>query len=461
MCSVIGVAGVECSADYAVIGLKAEQHRGEESAGIACSDGSKITHRKGMGLVADVFHDINENKRLSDSLPGHIANGQTRYSTEGGSKEENAQPLMYPHEGFSYQPQLAISHNGNIPNARIIRENLEKEGFQFHTHTDTEIYFKAFESEKGCLEEKVANAFRKYSGSYSAIITTKDTLIAIKDPWGNRPISYGKINGGYVFASETCALEALNAEIERELNPGEMIVIDRDNKFNSYQAIDAKQQQLCIFEYVYFARPDSIINKVSVKSARKNSGAQLALEAPADVNFVVPVLESGHYAAEGYAKQLGLETNECIIKNRYVGRTFIAPEQMKRRSMVKIKFGFIKEELEGKKIALVEDSIVRGTTMRDFVHYLFDACKVKEVHLRIGSPPNVSPCYYGIDTPRKDELIAVKQSVEEIREFIGATTLAYLSLDGLLSSCPGPRENYCTACFNGNYQIPLNGLKAA
>ncbi len=457
MCGVIGVFDVDNASAYANLGLFALQHRGQESAGMAVSDGEKVKHYEGMGLVVDVFRDKNILKLLS----GSIAVAHTRYSTTGQSKIENIQPLIYPHPDTELEAQIAISHNGNFPNARKLRDNLESEGVKFYTHTDTELILKFFErSTKETLEEKVMDAFSSIPGTFSAIITTKDKMIAIKDPWGNRPLCMGKLNGGYVVASETCALDAMGAEFERELKPGEILVFESGAEPKSYQ-MEKKEEQLCIFELIYFARPDGIIKGLSNMETRIRCGERGWQESGVDADYIIPIPDSGIFGADGVSNASRLPCKPYIIKNRYVGRTFIMPGQAIRSSKVKVKLNAIKALLQGKRIVLVDDSLVRGTTSSILVHELFDKYGAKEVHVRLASPPIKHSCFYGIDTATREELIAANKSTEEIRQFIGATTLAYLSLDGLLSSCPGPRENYCAACFNGNYQIPLNGLKAA
>ncbi len=457
MCGIVGIAGVENAAAHAKLALSGEQHRGQESAGIAVSDGEKILHYEGMGLIGDVFRDI----RILNGLQGHIANGHVRYSTTGKSKIENIQPLIHPHPETNLPAELTISHNGNIPNARSEREKLEKQGVKFYTHTDTELILKQIQNGSGSLEhdleEMVINAFSSVKGSFSAIITTKDTLIAIKDPWGNRPLCFGKLNNGYIVASESGALYALGAEYERELGPGEMLVFDKKG-MRTYHAIEPnEQQQPCSFEHVYFARPDALFMGECNAEIQKRCGERLWEESPVEADYIVPILDSGAFGADGVSEASGLPYKPYIIKNRYIGRTFIMPEQAMRKSSVEIKFNPLVRLLKGKKIVLVEDSIVRGTTMKGVVHNLFNI-GVKEVHLRINSPPYKFPCFYGIDTPAKDQLIASQKTVEQIREFIGATTLAYLSLEGLLVSCHN--KSYCTACFDGEYKIPLNGINA-
>ncbi|MDP2749910.1 MAG: amidophosphoribosyltransferase, partial [Nanoarchaeota archaeon] len=376
----------------------------------------------------------------------------------GKSIIENIQPLLHPHPITRQKAEITISHNGNIPNARKIREELENKGIKFHTHTDTEIILKLIEQSKGSLEEKVIDAFGSINGSFSSIITTKDTLIAIKDPWGNRPLCYGKLNGGYIFASESGALYKVGAEYIRELDPGEMIVVNNHGEKN-YHALEKRQLQFCLFEHVYFAMPDSILNGKANANTQEDCGRISYRESGVDADLVAPVLNSGKYFSSGIAKESGIEFDLAILKNDYVGRTFIMAEQVKRSSSVKVKFSPLTYKIKGKRILLGEDSLVRGTTMQNLVRELLDSHGAKEVHLRIGSPPNRYPCYYGIDTPERNQLIAARMNVEEIRKFTGATTLAYLNLDGLLSACPGKPETYCTACFTGKYEIPLNGLE--
>ena len=446
-CGVFGVyAPGEDVARITFYGIYALQHRGQESAGIASGDGQTLHVRTGMGLVSQVFeeHDLGH-------LPGHVAIGHTRYSTTGSSRSENAQPVHV--EGTN--GELALGHNGHLLNADVLRDDLEDGGTDFETSTDTEIAARLLVSAPGSSWlERAANTMKVLSGAYCFVAVTPDSLIAMRDPYGVRPLSIGRLNGkGWVIASETCALDHLGAEFVREVEPGEAIVIDGDG-LHAEQALEKRRDALCVFEYIYFARPDSIIRGKLLQPTRANMGRELAREAPVDADIVIGVPDSATAAAIGYANESGIPYTEGLVKNRYVGRTFIKPDQRLREQGVRLKFNPLRQVIEGKRLIVVDDSIVRGTTTPKVVEMLRNA-GAASVHMRICAPPIVHPCHFGIDMATQWELIASRQEIEEIRQHIGADSLAYLSLDGLMRAVEQPRESFCTACFTGEYPMPV------
>ncbi|HEY5640945.1 MAG TPA: amidophosphoribosyltransferase [Dehalococcoidia bacterium] len=446
-CGVFGVyAPGEDVARIAFYGIYALQHRGQESAGIAAGDGESLHVRTGMGLVSQVFeeHDLGH-------LPGHLAIGHTRYSTTGSSRSENAQPVHV--EGTN--GELALGHNGNLINADVLRDDLEDDGTDFDTSTDTEVAAKLLASAPGnTWLERAANTMKVMSGAYCFLVATKDSLIAMRDPYGVRPLSLGRLNGkGWVIASETCALDHLGAEYVRDVEPGEAVVIDGDG-LQSQQALEKRRDALCVFEYIYFARPDSVIRGKLLQPTRANMGRELAREAPVDADIVIGVPDSATAAAIGYANESGIPYAEGLVKNRYVGRTFIKPDQRLREQGVRLKFNPLREVIDGKRLIVVDDSIVRGTTTPKVVEMLRNA-GAAAVHMRVCAPPIVHPCHFGIDMATQWELIASRQKVEEIRQHIGADSLTYLSLDGLMRAVEQPRESFCTACFTGEYPMPV------
>lgn len=432
-------------AEATYLGLYALQHRGQESAGIAVSDGKGIKFHKGMGLCSEVFKD-----NLGPLLGGHIGIGHVRYSTTGDSMADNAQPLVMSYRGGKF----AMAHNGNLINNTVLREKLEDEGTVFQTTIDTEVMANliARYSKHGMLKA-ISAMMKVVRGAYALVIMTQDELIAARDPQGIRPLALGKLDNSYVVASESCAFDAIDAEFVRDIRPGEIIVINK-NGLKSYQAQSAMDTALCVFEYVYFARPDSDIDGISVYRSRENMGTRLAQAFPIDADLVSDVPDSATPAASGYAAESGIPYAKALAKNRYVGRTFIQPSQALRERGVKLKLNAIKRNVHGKKLILIDDSIVRGTTSRKIVEMLRLA-GAREVHMLISSPPVICPCFFGIDTPSHDQLVGSKNSVEEIRKIIGADTLHYLSIGDLLKTVEGAGCNFCAGCFNGQYPVDI------
>jgi amidophosphoribosyltransferase len=446
-CGVVAIHGHPDAARQAYLGLYALQHRGQESAGIATADGYHLANIKGMGLVSEIFTDD-----VLAKLPGPMAIGHTRYSTTGDSALLNAQPIRVD----STKGLIAIAHNGNLVNLGNLRARLERDGAYFQTTSDSEIIVQLIaHSRASTLVDAIADSLRQVEGAFSIVMMTRDRIFAARDPHGFRPLSMGRMRNldgpdTIVFASETCALDLLRAEYERDVLPGELVMVTEDG-VTSRQYSTGVPQSSCIFEHVYFARPDSRVFGRWVQESRDRMGRQLARESGVPADLVVPVPDSGVSAALGYADQAGLPFRFGLIRNHYVGRTFIEPEQRVRDFGVRLKLNPVRNLLEDKRVILIDDSIIRGTTSRKIVRMVRGA-GAKEVHLRISCPPTVSPCFYGVDTPSKRELIAANKSVEEIRRFIEADSLAYLSLEGLLDCCDGVEHNgYCTACYTGNY----------
>lgn len=445
-CGLFGIANHPEAARMTYFGLFAQQHRGQESAGIVTWDGAGIREQKGMGLVAEVFSE----RHLSKELKGEVAVGHIRYSTTGASLIRNAQPLLVR---FGDQ-QLAIAHNGNLVNALELREELEKHGTIFQTTMDSEVIVHLIARnmmvEGMPIEEAVGAACRTVRGSFSLLILAGDKLIALKDPSGFRPLALGRLGDACVLASETCAFDLLEAEYLRPVAPGEMLVIDGHGQ-RSLRYAEKNGTSQCIFELIYFARPDSYVFGQNVYQRRKAMGMALAREAPVDADFVMPFPDSGVYACVGYAQQSGLPYEHCMIRNHYVGRTFIQPSQDMRDFSTRMKLNPVRSMVEGKRIVVVEDSIVRGTTIRTRVKKLREL-GAREIHMRVSCPAIVSPCFYGIDFSSKGELIAANHSVEDIARYIGLDSLHYLSIEGLLSSVEHPGD-FCLACFNGKYPV--------
>lgn len=442
-----GVFGVYCNkpmdvASMTYYGLYALQHRGQESAGIAVADGEKIEVHKGLGLLTDAFKEEDLKK-----LKGHIAVGHVRYSTAGGKGIENAQPIVTTSKIGS----IAMAHNGNLVNDDVIKELLEDAGQIFHTSSDSEVIacLIARSAKKG-LAKAVVDAMSAIRGSFALTIMSEDKLIGARDPHGIRPLSLGKIDEGYILTSESCALDAIGAELVRDIEPGEIVIIDEDG-IHSYRYSENTQCQTCAFEYIYFARPDSTIDGLDVHTSRVRAGEQLFKEHPIKADVVIAVPDSGIPAAIGYAKASGIPYDTGFIKNRYVGRTFISPSQEIRERAVAVKLNPLKVNLEGKSVILIDDSIVRGTTSKHLIDSLRRA-GVREINFLIASPGVKYPCYFGIDTPYRSELIAANHSVEEIRDIIGADYLGYLSEEGVKISCRG-KEGFCMGCFNGIYPV--------
>ena len=447
-CGVFGVYGHPEAANLTYLGLYALQHRGQEGGGICSSDGKHLLLEKSMGLVADIFTD----KRLK-RLPGYIAIGHNRYSTAGSSSLKNVQPLLAK---FS-MGSVAIAHNGNLVNAAELRKKLEDEGAIFQSNADSEVIVHLTAHARGdTFKERLVQALLDVSGAYSLIVLREKELIAVRDPFGVRPLSIGMFDGAYVIASETCAFDLIGAEFIRDIAPGEMVVIN-EHGLTSLQALVSTQKAHCVFELIYFARPDSnIFDGINVNSIRKALGRQLSEEAPVDADLVIPVPDSGMPAAIGYSEASGIPFDLGLIRNHYIGRTFIEPKQSIRHFGVKIKLNPVRDILKGKRVVVVDDSIVRGTTSKKIVKMLREVGGAREVHMRISAPKTVGPCFYGIDTPTRNELIASTHMVEEIRRYITAESLSYLSMEGLRTSVPHP-DNYCYACFTNDYPISFPG----
>jgi len=448
MCGVFGIFGHEEAANLTYLGLHALQHRGQESAGIVASDGQKMRAHRSMGLVADVF-----TAPIIETLPGRSAIGHVRYSTAGGSHMKNAQPLQVSFAGG----QLAVAHNGNLVNFDAERKALEADGAIFQSDSDTEIVIHGIARSKApTFEGRVVEALKRLDGAFSMLFLTEKQLVAFRDPIGFRPLVLGRVKNAYAIASETTALDLIEAEYLREIEPGELVIIDEQGLRSSFP-LAKKGPGRCIFELVYFARPDSTLFGQSVFEVRKRLGQRLAKEHPVEADLVIAVPDSGVPAAVGYAKESGLPYDVGLIRSHYVGRTFIEPQQSIRHFGVKLKLAPVRSTLEGKRVVVVDDSIVRGTTSRKIVKML-KASGAKEVHLRISSPPTQWPCFYGIDTPSRQELIAASHSVEEIARYVTADSLGYLSMEGLTWAAGDPEgRSYCAACFSGHYLTKLNG----
>jgi len=444
-CGVFGIYAPEVSiARLIFFALFALQHRGQESAGIAVSDGNGIKTHVGMGLVSQVFTESD-----LDQLKGHIGIGHNRYSTTGSTRPSNAQPVIVESGGLS----LALAHNGNIVNARALRDELYRKGHRFRSSSDSEVIAELILASPGkSWEEKIEYAMRRLQGAYSLVIMTGDNLIGVRDPMGVRPLCLGTINGGWVVASETCALGHIGAQLSREIEAGEIVVINKDGVRSLKKKSDKKA--FCVFEYIYFARPDSLIQGKLLYQARQAMGEMLAREYPVDADLVMGVPDSATAAGIGYSHASGIPYCEGLLKNRYVGRTFIEPDQRLRELGVKLKFNPLSQIIAGKRLVVVDDSIVRGTTTPYVVKLLKNA-GVKEVHLRICAPPIRYPCFLGVDMATEWELIAAMKTIPEIRNYLGADSLGYLSLEGLLQAIGLPRETFCLACFTGDYPIPV------
>jgi amidophosphoribosyltransferase len=440
MCGVFGIRAPERDvARLAYFGLMALQHRGQESAGIAVSENGRLTVLRDLGLVAQVF-----NEEKLHGLPGELVIGHNRYSTTGSNAWENAQPLV--HHGRART--VALGHNGNLVNASELRAELAAQGVRLSSTSDSELIAALIANDESPLEDAVAAAMRRLEGAYSITALSEGKLLAFRDPRGFRPLVLGRLGDDWVLTSETCALDLLGASFEREVGRGELVVVDEDGA-HFVQAVEPPAGALCIFESFYFSRPDSYLAGVETHGARVRMGERLAREAPVDADLVLPVPDSGTPAAVGFARASGVPFSEGLIKNRYVGRTFIQPDQGMREQGIRLKFNPL-DEVAGKRVVVVDDSIVRGNTTRQIVAMLFDA-GAAEVHVRISSPPVVGPCFYGIDLPDEGQLIAASRTVDQVREFIGATSLAYLSLEGLTDATGRPGSELCRACLTGEY----------
>src|SRR5690349_12139197 len=444
MCGVFGIRSPQRDVSrIAYFGLFALQHRGQESAGIAVSDNGRLTVLRDMGLVSQVFDEQN-----LKGLRGDAAIGHTRYSTTGSTLWANAQPLL--HHGRART--VALGHNGNLTNATALRDELADQGVSLSSTSDSEVVAALIASFEGSVEDAVADTMRRIEGAYSAVALSEGSLLAFRDPHGFRPLVLGRLDGEWVVASETCALDLVGARFEREVGPGELVVVDADG-LRSVQAVEpAEPGALCIFEFFYLARPDSRLEGVEVHAARVRMGERLADEAPVDADLVLPIPESGIPAAVGFARATGIPFSEGLIKNRYVARTFIQPDQEMRRLGARLKYHPV-AEVAGKRVVAVDDSIVRGNTTRQIVRMLFDA-GAAEVHVRVSAPPVIDRCFYGIDLADPEEMIASTKSVQEIREYIGATSLAYLSHDGLVEATKRPTSELCRACLTRRYPTP-------
>ena len=450
-CGVFGVFGHPEAANLTYLGIHALQHRGQESAGIAALDGGKIQVHKAMGLVADIF-----GAETLARLPGDVAIGHTRYSTAGQSRIENAQPFV----SSGAAGPMGVAHNGNLVNAEEIRAELEQQGAIFTGSSDTELLLHLIARERGATPvERIQRALGHVRGAYSLLFLTGDAIVAVRDPLGFRPLVLGKLRGGApVFASETCAFDLIEAQLVREVEPGEMVVADRSG-VRTVQKLPPQRSGKCIFELIYFARPDSQVFGRSVYRTRKELGRRLAIEQPVEADVVVPVPDSGVAAALGYSEQSGIPYDMGLIRSHYVGRTFIEPSQSIRHFGVKLKLNPVQHVVKGKRVVVVDDSIVRGTTSRKIVKMLRDA-GAKEVHVRVSAPPTRWPCYYGIDTPVRKELIAATHTVEEIAKYVTADSLGYLSEQGMHEAVRAEPRTFCDACFTGEYLVQLTPPQA-
>ena len=444
-CGLFGIWNHPEAANVTYLGLYALQHRGQESAGITATDGAAFHTEKAMGWVADVFSP----ERLR-RLPGHRAIGHVRYSTAGSSNLKNAQPIA----ASTARGPIAIAHNGNLTNADALRKEMEADGAIFQSNSDTEVVLHLLaRAPAGPLEEQIPYALAQVRGAYSLLILTPDAMYAVRDPNGFRPLTLGRLADSWLVASETCALDLMEAHYERDVEPGELLVVS-DAGVRSLRAAPASEPLKCVFEYVYFARPDSVLWGRNVHTVRKAMGHQLAREHPVAADIVIPVPDSGTSAALGFSEESGIPYEMGLIRNHYVGRTFIEPKQGIRHFGVKVKLNPMREMLEGKRVVVVDDSIVRGTTSRKIVK-MIQGAGAREVHVRVSSPPIQWPCYYGIDTPTRKELIGASHLPEEIRRYVAADSLGYLSLEGMLKATGTDPSAFCHACFTGNYRVGI------
>ncbi|HET9372330.1 MAG TPA: amidophosphoribosyltransferase [Vicinamibacterales bacterium] len=450
-CGIFGIYGHSEAANLAYLGLYALQHRGQESCGIATSDGARLQIHKSMGYVADSFDEDTFARLAGTSAVGHV-----RYSTAGESGLKNAQPILID----CAHGEIAICHNGNLVNAQELREQLVRQGSIFQTTSDTEVLLHLYaRSRAASIEDALVESISQAQGAFSLVMLTKDRLIAVRDPHGFRPLTVGRLGDAYIACSETCALDLIDAEWVRDIEPGEMFIVGPEGT-KSLRPFPPSTRAHCIFEHVYFARPDSYVFGKSVNEVRTEFGRVLAREQPAEADVIVPIPDSGVCAATGFSEASGLPLQMGLIRNHYVGRTFIEPHQSIRHFGVRVKLNPVKSILNGRRVVLVDDSIVRGTTSRKIVK-MVRAAGASEVHMRISCPPTISPCFYGVDTPRRSELIAATHSIEEIRRYIGADSLGYLSIEGLLSGVGSSRGSYCTSCYTGQYPVAFPQSEAA
>lgn len=446
-CGVFGVFGHPKAAELTYYGLFALQHRGQESAGIVVSDGRQFRVHKGMGLVPQVF-----DAATLQSLNGHLAIGHTRYSTTGSSHFRNAQPLTVD----CARGQIAVAHNGNLTNAAALRDELEAAGSIFQTTVDSEIVLHLL-AQPRCngSTNTLVEAIRRIQGAFSLLIMTETELIAVRDPHGFRPLSLGRVDDAWVVASETCAFDLIHAKFERDIQPGEILIL-REGGLLSLQAFpEHRRRAFCVFEYVYFARPDSQLEGRNVHLARVEMGRELAREHPVDADLVIPVPDSGNSAALGYAMESGIPFEMAFVRNHYVGRSFLQPTQLIRDFNVRVKLNLIGELVRGKRVVVVDDSIVRGTTCKARVNTLKEA-GAREVHVRVSCPPHMNPCVYGIDFPDRSKLMAANYTLEEIRQYLKADSLRYLSLEGMVKAIGRAQDSLCLACYNGDYPVPYD-----
>jgi len=445
-CGLFGIYGHKDASMLTYLGLYALQHRGEESCGIVSSSGKRIYQHKAMGTVSDVF-DASTLKRLR----GHLSIGHVRYSTTGSSTLKNAQPFLINYK----RGAIAIAHNGNLTNSLELKDKLEMDGSIIQTSMDSELILHLLVKAKARdIKESLVDILPQIKGAYSLLVLTNDMLIGVRDPYGFRPLCIGKLGNSYVLASETCALDLIGAEYVRDVEPGEIVSISK-NGLESTKPFNVSSRAFCIFEFIYFSRPDSNIFTKNVYLTRKRLGEALALEHPVEADFIMPIPDSGTYAALGFSEKSNIPIEMGMIRNHYIGRTFIQPSQNRRDFNVRIKLNPIKDLLRGKRVIIIEDSIVRGTTSKIRVKALREA-GAKEVHMRVSCPPLISPCYYGIDFPTSKELIAARHTTEEIRQFIGVDSLKYLSVERMLGAMLLPKESFCTACFTKNYPESVN-----
>ncbi|MGV3755219.1 MAG: amidophosphoribosyltransferase [Verrucomicrobiota bacterium] len=446
-CGVFGIYGHPNAAELTYYGLYALQHRGQESAGIVTCDGEQFREHKGMGLVPQIFqNDVLKN------LSGSMAVGHTRYSTTGSSHLRNAQPLTID----CWRGQIAIAHNGNLTNAAVLRDELEAKGQVFQTTVDSEIILHLMaQPTLGGVENNLVQTLRRIEGSYSLVIMTEQEIIGVRDPHGFRPLSIGRVGDAYVLASETCAFDLIQAKFVRDVEPGEIVIINK-NGLKSIQAFpDHKRRAFCVFEYVYFARPDSNISGRNVYRTRVEMGRQLAREYPIQADLVVPVPDSGNCAALGYSLESGIPYEMAFVRNHYVGRSFLQPTQLIRDFNVRVKLNLVCELVKGKRVIIVDDSIVRGTTCRTRVNSLKEA-GATEVHVLVSCPPHMNPCVYGIDFPDRKKLMAANYTITQIRDYLNADSLGYLSQDGMVAATGLPKNSFCMACYDGDYPVPYD-----